>query len=155
MSRQISGPPPRPSAIVRGLLALAISLPFLPPAAGRAALPSPADRFSRLAEEALIQQHQETARFEVESLTRSLIGRPDGPDVRRIQQSIVELKRSAWIHLIETRLSFARARGDEKTVTAAEGMLVRLTSPPVSAPESSFAPQTPDKSDVKGKEALR
>lgn len=140
----------RPTAVLRRPISAAlafVALLSLSTTAPRAAAPDApaADRFSRRAEEQLIAEGQAAAQRRVAALVERLTARPEGPEARDLQESIAAIKREAWLHLLQTRLSFALARGDVGTAGAAERMIGLLTAPPTAAP---VAPQTRDKREV-------
>lgn len=96
------------------------------------------NRAPRSAEEKALFELTETTRTRIEGLVRSMIGLPDGPALRGLQQKVEELKQQERVEFLRIKLGFARQRGDLATARECERMIELILNPPkpVLAPDS-------------------
>jgi len=98
----------------------------------------------RSPEELALLDVQNQARVAVAALTAAMAGLNDGPELRALQQRVLDTKRDAEVRFLRVKAQFARNRGDLAAAQAAEDRVEAILHP--KAPTAVARPVTgPDK----------
>ena len=114
---------------------LTLALLFLFPRSGAEAGPAPP-----VAEREALAAILDDGHLQVRQLASGLEGLTAGPARRELNERIREAKEETRLRLLETKLDFARERGDLESVQSIEAVIFRIENPRPPAATPAAAP---------------